>query len=486
MTAFTYDHIHLRSPDAEATARWYENMFGAEVIRSVQSDGRPRLDLNLGGVAVFIAQVPPEQAVAAPPEPPYLGLEHIEACVSTGLTRPSPSSSKRVPNSPWSPRRSGPGFGSLFFAARRTSTSNCWTGTPPDTFPAPRAGPDPHSPRCPRHPLPQRRGGATAQSSSPAPRDTGGGPPEPDLGQTHPDGFGAFATLGNIDQHPLAFIEDGDPGSLEHRGMDESILAAIVANDEAEPLLGVEPLHRAGLFDSLLGGEWCTASCRRISRPARRRRRRRAAVDTEDFGDLRSLLSRRHTDFERFTRLHRGDAVAFEHAGMQERVPRTIRQLDKPEASLGFEPFDDGAYRRAGWCFEARLAEARSGAKFAEMRVIPVVVKIAAPGLTKIPISDQVSFLSSRFTARSDRRNRLFQKIDAGASGLIVTMTMSPKPTGLPILHPRAQPVTALRDVQPRLAAATPAIRRNSFCRSLKQRPNVKSRTGRPVKRRVN
>jgi catechol 2,3-dioxygenase-like lactoylglutathione lyase family enzyme len=48
----------------------------------VQSDGRPRLDLNLGGVAVFIAQVPPEQAVAAPPQPPYLGLEHIGLRVS--------------------------------------------------------------------------------------------------------------------------------------------------------------------------------------------------------------------------------------------------------------------------------------------------------------------------------------------------------------------------------------------------------------------
>jgi len=77
MSAFTYDHIHLRSPDAEGTARWYEKMFGAEIIRSVQSDGRPRVDLNLGGVAVFIAQVPPEQVVGAPPEPPYLGLEHI-------------------------------------------------------------------------------------------------------------------------------------------------------------------------------------------------------------------------------------------------------------------------------------------------------------------------------------------------------------------------------------------------------------------------
>src|SRR6201989_3510747 len=77
LTVFTYDHIHLRSPDAEATARWYEKMFGAEILRSVQSDGRPRLDLKLGGVDVFIAPAPPEQAVAAPPQPPYLGLEHI-------------------------------------------------------------------------------------------------------------------------------------------------------------------------------------------------------------------------------------------------------------------------------------------------------------------------------------------------------------------------------------------------------------------------
>jgi hypothetical protein len=108
---------------------------------------------------------------------------------------------------------------------------------------------------------------------------------------------------------------------------------------------------------------------------------------------------------------------------MKKRVPRAVRQLDKPEASLGLEPFYDGAYRRARWCFKAWLAEARGAAKFAEMRVIAVVVEITAPALTKIPISDQVSFLSSRFTARSDRRKRLFQKIAAGASGLIVTIT---------------------------------------------------------------
>jgi predicted enzyme related to lactoylglutathione lyase len=51
-------------------------MFGAEIIRSVQSDGRARIDLNLGGLTVFIAKADPEK-VGAPPEPPFQGLEHL-------------------------------------------------------------------------------------------------------------------------------------------------------------------------------------------------------------------------------------------------------------------------------------------------------------------------------------------------------------------------------------------------------------------------
>src|SRR5439155_17693195 len=124
----------------------------------------------------------------------------------------------------------------------------------------------------------------------------------------------------------------------------------------------------------------------------------------------------------------------------EEGVPRAVRQFDKAEPSFRLEPFDDGAHRRAGRRFEPRWGEARRGSKFAEMRVIAVVVEIAAPGLTKIPVSDQVSFLSSRFTARPDRRSRLFQKIDAGASGLIVTKTTDKKPTRFARLPPRATP----------------------------------------------
>ena len=80
MAAFKYDHVHLRSPDPEETARYYERMFGAEIIRSVQSDGRERIDLNLGGLTVFIAKVDPDK-VGPPPEPPFQGLEHLGLAV---------------------------------------------------------------------------------------------------------------------------------------------------------------------------------------------------------------------------------------------------------------------------------------------------------------------------------------------------------------------------------------------------------------------
>src|ERR1700738_190955 len=70
MAKFTYDHIHLRSPNPEATAAYYERMFGAEVLRSMQQ-GKPRIDLKLGGVNIFIAPVVAGEGVNPPPATPY-------------------------------------------------------------------------------------------------------------------------------------------------------------------------------------------------------------------------------------------------------------------------------------------------------------------------------------------------------------------------------------------------------------------------------
>ena len=73
---YTWDHIHLRSPDPEATAAWFERMLGAQVIRSTV-EGKPRIDLKLGGADVFIMPVAPGDKVNAPPVTPYQGLDHF-------------------------------------------------------------------------------------------------------------------------------------------------------------------------------------------------------------------------------------------------------------------------------------------------------------------------------------------------------------------------------------------------------------------------
>jgi len=76
MAAFTFDHIHLRSPDPEATAAFYERVFGATLKRGPQ-----RIDIHLGGQVLFVSPVT-EEATGAPPNAPYRGLEHIGLAVT--------------------------------------------------------------------------------------------------------------------------------------------------------------------------------------------------------------------------------------------------------------------------------------------------------------------------------------------------------------------------------------------------------------------
>jgi catechol 2,3-dioxygenase-like lactoylglutathione lyase family enzyme len=77
MAVYSYDHIHLRSRDPRGTAQYYERMFGARIIESIQSDGQPRIDLDINGLTVFIAQVPSDAQIAAEPADPHLGLDHF-------------------------------------------------------------------------------------------------------------------------------------------------------------------------------------------------------------------------------------------------------------------------------------------------------------------------------------------------------------------------------------------------------------------------
>ena len=82
MSTVRFDHIHLRSSDPEATARFFETMFGAEATRGVYPSGtlypgQVRIMLRVGGQKVLIAPAHPHDPMTPAPAFPYYGLEHF-------------------------------------------------------------------------------------------------------------------------------------------------------------------------------------------------------------------------------------------------------------------------------------------------------------------------------------------------------------------------------------------------------------------------
>jgi catechol 2,3-dioxygenase-like lactoylglutathione lyase family enzyme len=79
--ALTYkpDHIHLRSPDAAAAASFYVDALGAKEVTRMDVRGALRIILDLGGMRLFVEQVPP--GTHRVPEAPFVGIEHIGLAV---------------------------------------------------------------------------------------------------------------------------------------------------------------------------------------------------------------------------------------------------------------------------------------------------------------------------------------------------------------------------------------------------------------------
>src|SRR5262249_9725866 len=82
MPTYTYDHIHLRSPDPDRMARFFETMFGAEVTRDIYPPGtlypgQMRVRMRVGGQTVLIAPPHPHEQTGSAPAFPHYGLEHF-------------------------------------------------------------------------------------------------------------------------------------------------------------------------------------------------------------------------------------------------------------------------------------------------------------------------------------------------------------------------------------------------------------------------
>ena len=76
MPTVTWDHIHLRSPDPEATAAWLRDVLGGEIVR-----GPARIDVKLGGANIFIAPLESGKPMNPPPPHPHQGLDHFGVTV---------------------------------------------------------------------------------------------------------------------------------------------------------------------------------------------------------------------------------------------------------------------------------------------------------------------------------------------------------------------------------------------------------------------
>ncbi|MBV8084676.1 MAG: VOC family protein [Chloroflexi bacterium] len=115
MPVFSYDHIHLRSRDPLATAKFYERMFDATIIESVQ-DGQPRIDLDLNGLTIFIARVPADSNMPDKPVGQHLGLEHFGLRVDN-LDETAAELKRRGATFATEPRQSRPGVKIAFIEA---------------------------------------------------------------------------------------------------------------------------------------------------------------------------------------------------------------------------------------------------------------------------------------------------------------------------------------------------------------------------------
>lgn len=77
MHKYSYDHIHLRTADVEATADYYRTMFGAELIETAQPNGQTRIDLDINGLTIFLARVPEGEDVPPDSSDANAGLDHF-------------------------------------------------------------------------------------------------------------------------------------------------------------------------------------------------------------------------------------------------------------------------------------------------------------------------------------------------------------------------------------------------------------------------
>jgi lactoylglutathione lyase len=73
---YHFDHVHIVSEDPKNIADYFRTAFDAKVVETVQ-DGKPRIDVDLNGLNIFIFRTAPEDNLPGCSPGRYRGLDHF-------------------------------------------------------------------------------------------------------------------------------------------------------------------------------------------------------------------------------------------------------------------------------------------------------------------------------------------------------------------------------------------------------------------------
>ena len=59
----SFDHVHLVSPNPQATAQWYADKLGGRIVRSLDVKGAPQVYVSLDGFIIIVRGQRPAESV---------------------------------------------------------------------------------------------------------------------------------------------------------------------------------------------------------------------------------------------------------------------------------------------------------------------------------------------------------------------------------------------------------------------------------------
>jgi catechol 2,3-dioxygenase-like lactoylglutathione lyase family enzyme len=71
-----FDHVHLVARDPHATARWYVEKLGGEILKSIDVRGAPQVYVSFNGFIVILRGERPGESVAEKPGLEW-GIDHF-------------------------------------------------------------------------------------------------------------------------------------------------------------------------------------------------------------------------------------------------------------------------------------------------------------------------------------------------------------------------------------------------------------------------